>query len=77
VRGLNRATFSALVIDDDRGPCVELLPHLPDFGGQRDVVGAVVSPLAGDERFDDPVLSFRTEHLLGNNHGDRFSRSLG
>jgi len=77
VRGLNRATLGALVIDDDRGPCGELLSHLPDFGGQRDVLGAVVRPLTGHERFDDPVQGFRTEHLVGNNHGDRSSRSLG
>ena len=46
VRGLNRATLGALVIDDDRGPCIELLLHLPDFGGQLDILDAVVSPLA-------------------------------
>ena len=62
IRGLNRATVGALVIDDDCGPCVELLPHLQDFSSQRDVLGAVVSPLAGYERFDDPVQGFRTEH---------------
>jgi hypothetical protein len=77
IRGLNRATLGAFVIDNDRGPCVELLPHLPDFSGQRYVLDAVVRPLAGHERFDDTVQSFRTEHLVGNNHADRSSRSLG
>jgi hypothetical protein len=32
---MGQRAFGAFVIDDDRGPCVELLPHLPDFGGQR------------------------------------------
>jgi hypothetical protein len=54
-RGLDGATLGALVIDDDRGPGVELVPHLPDFGGERDVLGAVVRPRAGHQRFDDPV----------------------
>jgi hypothetical protein len=40
-------------------------------------LGAVVSPLASYERFDDTVQGFRTEHVMGNNHGDRSYQSLG
>ena len=34
VRGLNRATVRGLVVDDDCGPCVELLLHLGGFRGE-------------------------------------------
>ncbi len=36
VRRLNRPALGVLVVDDDRGPCVELVPYLPDFGGECD-----------------------------------------
>ncbi len=45
VCGLNRATVGGLVVDEDRGPRVELVPDLPDFGGERDVLDAVVGPV--------------------------------
>jgi hypothetical protein len=67
-RGLNRATLGVLVIDEDRCPCVKLLPDLEDFGRQRDVLDAVVGPFAGHERFDDSTQGFRTKHMMGNNH---------
>src|SRR5262245_44948880 len=67
-RGLNRATLSVFVIDEDRCPCVELLPDLENFCRQWDVLDAVVGPFAGHERFDDPAQGFRTEQMVGNNH---------
>ena len=42
VCGLNRATLCVFVVDEDRRPCVELLLHLEDFRGKRDVLGARV-----------------------------------
>ena len=45
-RGLNRATLGILVIDEDRCPCVKLLPDLEDFCRQRNVLDAVVGPFA-------------------------------
>ena len=45
-RGLNRATLGVFVIDEDRCPCVEVLPDLEDFGRQRDVLDAVVGAFA-------------------------------
>src|SRR5712691_9723838 len=68
VRGLNRTTLGVLVVDEDRRPRVELLPHLPDFGSERDVLGAVVGALAGHERFDNPAQRVGTEHPVGKNH---------
>ena len=67
-RGLNRATLGVLVIDEDRCPCVKLLPDLEDFCRQWDVLDAVVGPFAGHERFDDPAQGFRTEHMVRNPH---------
>ena len=44
-----------MVVDDDSGPLVELCADLEDFGGERDVMFAVVSPLTGYKRFNDTV----------------------
>src|SRR5215831_1589809 len=68
MRGLNRATLGAFVVDEDRCPCTELLLDLEDFCRQWDVLDAVVGPLAGHERFDDTAQGFRTEQMVGNNH---------
>jgi hypothetical protein len=46
VRGLDRTTVRGLVVDDDRGARVELVPDLPDFGREWDLVEAVVGALA-------------------------------
>src|SRR5215813_11711282 len=69
IRRLDRATLRGLVIDDDRGARVELVAYLCDFGRERDLVETIVSPFAGDERFDDAAQRFRTEHAVRNNHG--------
>ena len=50
---LHRAALRVCIRDED-GPGVELVPHLPDVGGQRDVLGAVVRPLACHERCNVP-----------------------
>src|SRR5207245_10939443 len=55
VAGLQRTTCGFLVIHNDRRPRVELLADLEHFGGQRDVLHAVVGALAGDKRFNDAV----------------------
>src|SRR4030095_4415855 len=68
MRGLNRATLGAFVVDEDRCPCIELLLDLADFCRHWEVLDAVVGPLAGHERFDDPAQGFRTEQMVGNNH---------
>src|SRR5215471_4507243 len=64
MRGLNRATLGAFVVDEDRCPCIELVLGLEDFCRQWDVLDAVVGPLAGYERFDDPAQGFRTEQIV-------------
>jgi hypothetical protein len=61
---LQRTTFGFLVVDDDCSPHVELLADLHDFGGEGDGMFAVVSPLAGYKRFNDPVQGFGAEHVL-------------
>src|SRR5215471_17146997 len=71
--GLNGATLGVLVVDEDRSPCVELLVHLEDFCGQRDVLGAIVGPFAGHERFDDPAQGLRTQQAVGNDHSNATS----
>ena len=71
--GLHGTTLGVLVVDEDRRPGVELLVHLEDFRGQRDVLGAIVSPFAGHERFDDPAQSVRTQQAVGNDHGSATS----
>jgi len=68
VCGLDRPTVGSLVVDDDRGARVELVSDLPDFGREGDLVETVVGPLARDERFDDAVQRFRTQHTVRNNH---------
>ena len=65
IRGLNRPTVGGLVVDDDRGSRVELVPYLPDFGGKRDFMDTIVSALTGHECFDDAAQGFRTEHSVG------------
>jgi hypothetical protein len=40
------ATVGVCVIDEDRGARVELVPHLRDFGRERDLVETIVSPFA-------------------------------
>ena len=55
VTGLHRPTLGFLVVDDDSGPLVELFVDLEDFGGERDVMFALVSTLTGYKRFNDTV----------------------
>ncbi len=63
---LQRTTFGFLVVDDDCSPRVELLADLQDFGGEGDVMYAVVSPLADYKRFNDTVQGFGAEHVMWN-----------
>ena len=65
---LQRTTFGFLVVDDDCSPRVELLADLQDFGGEGDVMYAVVSPLADYKRFNDTVQGFGAEHGMWNDH---------
>ena len=44
IRRLDRATVRVGVIDDDRGAHDELVPDLPDFRRERDIVDTVVVP---------------------------------
>jgi len=69
VRRLYRPTASVLVVDDHRGPCIELAPDLPDFGGEEDFVDAVVGPLTSHERFNNAAQGVGTEPLVGNDYG--------
>ena len=68
VAGLHCTTFGFLVVDDDCSPHVELLADLHDFGGEGDVMYAVVSPLADYKRFNDTVQGFGAEHVMWNDH---------
>src|SRR5262245_33029228 len=43
VCGLDRPTVCGLIVDDDRGSRVELVPDLRDFARERDLVETVVS----------------------------------
>jgi hypothetical protein len=65
---LDRPTVCGLIVDDDRGARVELVPDLRDFGREWDFVDTIVSPLARDERFDDAAQGFRTQHAVRNHH---------
>jgi hypothetical protein len=69
VPGLSRTTLRGLVIEEHRRPGVELVPDLPDFRGERDVLEAIVGAFAGHEGFDDAAQGVRTEHAVGNQHG--------
>ena len=66
--GLYRATVSGLGIDEDRGARVELVLHLVDFRGERDLLYPIVGPLTRDERFEDPAQRVRTEQAMWNDH---------
>ena len=68
IRGLDRPTVGGLVVDDDRGSRIELVPDLPDFDREWDFVDTVVGPLARDERFNDAAQSFRAQHAVRNHH---------
>src|SRR5262249_51083798 len=68
VRGLDRPTVRGLVVDDNRGARVELVPDLPYFGREWNLVETVVGPLARNVRFDDAAQGFRTQYAVRNDH---------
>src|SRR5262245_22679808 len=68
LRWLDRPTVRGLVVDDNRGARVELVPDLPYFGREWNLVETVVGPLARNVRFDDAAQGFRTQHAVRNDH---------
>ena len=68
LRRLDRATLRGLIVDEDRGARVKLVPDLRDFGRERDLVETVVGPFAGDECFNDAAQGGGTQPPVGNDH---------
>ena len=68
VRGLDRTIVTRLVVNEDGSPRVELVLHLADFRGERNLLYPIVGPLTRDERFDDPAQRVRTEQAVRYDH---------